>query len=417
MINGKIKAISGGVCAAKNFYADGISAGIKKSNKPDLGIIYSDGDCCAAGVFTTNRVKAACVLLDKEILPSKKIRAIVCNSGNANACTGKRGIEDAKTVAETTLKSLSSHRSALDSQNFSALKEESVLVASTGIIGEFLPVEKITAAIPSLVEKLSENGAHSFATAIMTTDTKQKECAYEVELSNGKFRIGGCCKGAGMIAPNMATMLGFITCDLSIDADELNLLHKKTVNATFNNVTVDGDTSTNDTVIVLANGRSGVSIRNDDDKKTVEDAFFTVYNELCAKIAEDGEGATKRIEIRVSNGKDFTDCKLVAKSVANSNLTKCAMFGNDPNWGRILCACGYSGADFEAENAKVKLCETTVFENGAPVKFDAAALSAKMNSKLVIVEIDLGFANGTFSVAHTCDFSYDYVKINAEYTT
>ena len=406
MTSAKFTAISGGVSAAKNFYANGTTAGIKKSQNPDLGIIYSDIDCIAAGTFTTNRVKAACVLINKETLPSKNIRAVICNSGNANACTGQRGIDDAKTVAECAAR-------ALNLEN----EKAAVLTASTGIIGEFLPVEKICAAIPSLVKNSSKNKARDFATAIMTTDTKQKECAYEIQLSHGTFVIGGCCKGAGMIAPNMATMLGFIATDLIIDIDELNVLHKKTVDATFNNVTVDGDTSTNDMVIVMANGASGISAKNDEDKKLIEEAFFTVYNELCAKIAEDGEGATKRVEIRVSNGKNFTDCKLAAKSVANSNLTKCAMFGNDPNWGRILCATGYSGAEVEAEKIVVKLCETVVFDKGSPANFNAAELSAKMKSKLVLIEIDLGFANGSFAVAHTCDFSYDYVKINAEYTT
>jgi glutamate N-acetyltransferase/amino-acid N-acetyltransferase len=404
LTNEKFTSVFGGICAAKNFYAASATAGIKKSQKSDLGIIYSDISCVAAGTFTTNRVKAACVLVNSELLPTDNIRAIICNSGNANACTGERGINDAKKIAQSVETALN-------------LKKDTVLTASTGIIGEFIPLEKITAAVPNLTKKLSRDGANSFATAIMTTDTKEKECAYEIQLSQGKFIIGGCCKGAGMIAPNMATMLGFITTDLIIDINELSAIHKKTVDCTFNNVTVDGDTSTNDMAIVLANGSSGVSIQDEKDKIIVEEAFFTVYNELCAKIAAHGEGATKRVEIRVSNGKCFFDCKLAAKSVANSNLTKCAMFGNDPNWGRILCAAGYSGAAFDLEKVVVKLCETIVFENGSPAKFDAEKLSKKMSEKLVLIEIDLGFANNTFAVAHTCDFSYDYVKINAEYHT
>lgn len=404
MLNEKIKRISGGVCAAKNFVANGTIAGIKKSGKSDLGIIFSSSDCTAAGVFTTNRVRAACVQTNKELLPSEKIRAVICNSGNANACTGERGINDTKKIAKTVEKELN-------------LAENSVLTASTGVIGEFIPLEKITNAIPALAKSLSKDGANAFSKAIMTTDTKEKEVAFEVELSTGKFIIGGCCKGAGMIAPNMATMLGFITTDLIIDTETLAILHKKSVDMTFNNVTVDGDTSTNDMVLVLANGCSGIMAETNGDKIIAEEAFFAVYNELCAKIAEDGEGATKRVEIRVSNGINFADCRLVAKSIANSNLTKCAMFGCDPNWGRILCAAGYSGAEFAPEKVCVKLCETKVFENGSPTKFDAAELSEKMNNKLVVIEIDLGFENGTFAVAHTCDFSYDYVKINAEYHT
>jgi glutamate N-acetyltransferase/amino-acid N-acetyltransferase len=404
LTNKKITTVSGGVCAAKNFYADATVAGIKKSGNSDLGIVFSCVECNAAGTFTTNRVKAACVLVNSQLLPSKNVRAIICNSGNANACTGERGIDDAKKIAQCVETSLN-------------LPKNSTLTASTGIIGEFIPLDKITTAASSLAKTLSKDGSNAFAKAIMTTDTKEKEYAVEVQLCGGKFTIGGCCKGAGMIAPNMATMLGFITTDLLIDLDELNAIHKKSVDGTFNNVTIDGDTSTNDMVIVLANGSSGVSAKNDEDRKIVEEAFFTVYNELCAKIAEDGEGATKRVEIRVSNGKDFTDCKLAAKSVANSNLTKCAMFGNDPNWGRILCATGYSGAEFDEKKITVKLCGTSVFKNGSPAKFDAKELSEKMNSKLVLVEIDLGFANDSLAVAHTCDFSYDYVKINAEYHT
>lgn len=396
--------VLGGVTAAREFQAQGDIAGIKKSGSKDLGLIFSSRPCTSAGAFTTNKVRAACVTANEKILPSATVQAIICNSGNANACTGQRGFDDVDLVAQAVANELS-------------IPPQAVLSASTGIIGEFLPTQKITNTLPKLAKELSSNGAHNFAEAIMTTDTVTKEYAIEVTFSNGTARIGGCTKGAGMIAPNMATMLGFITTDVAIDKEHLNKFHKDVVDMTFNNVTVDGDTSTNDMVLVLANGASGVKIVSEDDLALFKSALFEVYNVLCAKIAEDGEGATKRIEIQVKNGLDFAACKLVAKSIANSNLVKTAMFGNDPNWGRILCAAGYSGADFDPEKIFVSLCETPVYQDGGPATFNPELLSKKMEEPVVKIVVDLGFGNKSYAVAHTCDFSYDYVKINAEYHT
>ncbi len=396
--------VSGGVTAAAGFVAQGCKAGIKASGNLDLGIIYSEKECTAAGAFTTNRIRAACVTANEKLLPSEKIHAVLCNAGNANACTGARGDQDVVTSRESVGSALS-------------VPADSVLVASTGIIGEFLPVEKIQNAVPALVSSLSREGSDVFAKSIMTTDTVQKEYAIEVALSGGKVKIGGCCKGAGMIHPNMATMLGFVTTDASIDSHDLNRLHKRAVDMTFNNLTIDGDTSTNDMVLILANGASGVTVSGESDLDIFKAALFEMYNVLCAKIAEDGEGATKRVEVNVYNGKDFADCKKAAKAIANSNLVKCAMFGNDPNWGRILCACGYSGAEFAPDAIEVTLCGVPVYMNGGPAKFSAPELSAKLDNPVVKVDIDLGHKTEIHAVAHTCDFSYDYVKINAEYHT
>jgi glutamate N-acetyltransferase/amino-acid N-acetyltransferase len=404
MISSDFRSIDGGVTAAKGFKADGATAGIKASGNRDLGIIFSERDAVSAGAFTTNRIRAACVTENEKLLPSEKIRAILCNSGNANACTGKRGVIDVEKSRQIIANSLN-------------ISSDSILVASTGIIGEFLPVDKIEKAVPALVESLSYNGNTNFANAIMTTDTVEKEYAIEVEFSGGVAKIGGTSKGAGMIHPNMATMLGFITTDVSVPQFVLNRLHKECVDRTFNNLTVDGDTSTNDMVLIMANGASDVHIENEADIELLEAALFDVYNVLCAKIAEDGEGATKRIEINVFGGKDSKDCKLTAKAIANSNLVKTAMFGNDPNWGRILCAAGYSGAYFHPEQIKVDLCDTPVYKDGGPAKFDAPTLSEKMSEKVVTVTVDLGEGGDYHAVAHTCDFSYDYVKINAEYHT
>lgn len=403
-MNNFISPISGGVTAAKGFTAQGVKSGIKASGNMDLALVYSDREALAVGSFTTNRIRAACVDSNEEKLPSKNIQAILCNSGNANACTGKQGYIDVDKSCEAVANALK-------------IKSNSVLVASTGIIGEFLPVNKIEIATPNLAETLSVNGSKNFATAIMTTDTVEKEYAIEITFSTGTAKMGGSSKGSGMINPNMATMLGFVTTDVIIDLDIFNKIHKESVDMTFNNLTVDGDTSTNDMVLTMANGASGVIVESDEDIEIFKKALFDVYNELCAKIAEDGEGATKRIEIVVTGGKNFADCQKAGKAIANSNLVKTAMFGNDPNWGRILCATGYSGAEFDPEKVTVDLCETSVYANGAPVTFDAKSLSEKLQNKVVSVNVNLGHNTEFTSIAHTCDFSYDYVKINAEYHT
>jgi len=396
--------VKGGVTAASGFSASGIKAGIKTTGMPDLGIIYSKASCKAAGVFTTNAVRAACVNWSERLLPSETVRAVCCNSGNANACTGKRGTKDVMATAGSLATLLK-------------IKKASVLVASTGVIGEFLPMDKVKQSLPGLVSALSDKKGNEFARAIMTTDTKVKEYAVRVAFSKGTGIIGGCAKGAGMIHPDMATMLGFITTDINISTRLLDRILKRAATMTFNNLTVDGDTSTNDMVLILANGCSGISIKKKKDIALFEEALFEVCNTLCAQIAEDGEGATKRIEINVTGGRSYNDCKRAAKAVANSNLVKTAIFGNDPNWGRILCAIGYSGARFSQNKITIHLCNIPVYKNAGPAPFHKKRMIAALKKKMVPIDIDLGYSTKTCAVAHTCDLTYDYIKINAEYHT
>lgn len=402
-VSKKIIKTDGGITAAKGFKAAGVKAGIKVTGKDDLALLVSDTPCTAAGTFTQNAIRASSVDWCENHLPSTTVRAIICNSGCANACTGKKGEADTKKMAQLTAKEIGA-------------TPESILTASTGVIGKYLPIEKIATALPTLKSLLSKDGGSSFSKAIMTTDLVQKEAAFKVKLSQGTITIGGCTKGSGMIHPNMATMLAFITTDASIGSSQLHAIVKKVIDQTFNNLTVDGDTSTNDMALVLANGASGIKVISSEDKLLFEKGLYEVCNALCKAIAADGEGATKRVEIKVEGALTELDAKRAAKAVANSNLTKCALFGNDPNWGRISCAVGYSGAKFSKEKMSIKLCGTQVFKNLQPVKFDEKKLHEKMKSKVVEIEINLAMGEKS-AIAHTCDFSYDYVKINAEYRT
>ncbi|MBD3344502.1 MAG: bifunctional glutamate N-acetyltransferase/amino-acid acetyltransferase ArgJ [Chitinivibrionales bacterium] len=399
----QIKSVQGGVTASKGFTANGLYAGIKQSGDCDAAFIGSEVPCTAAGAFTQNNIRASCVNWCEKILPSNDITAIFCNSGNANACTGVQGEKDTKALAQAVARCLKT-------------KMKSVLVASTGVIGNSLPMESILHSIPGLVQGASTGNGRLFSQAIMTTDTRFKEYAVRVVTSQGTFHIGGSAKGSGMIHPNMATMLSFITTDSALGTRELNGVMKRVVDWTFNNLTVDGDCSTNDMALILANGTSGVKISSKSDLKLFERALFQVCNNLCAKIAEDGEGATKRIEVNVVGGKTYKDSKLAAKAVANSNLVKTAIFGNDPNWGRILCAIGYSGARFSKEKLRVCLGKMPVCKGTSPVSFPEKKMRAALNKKVVTIDIDLGQGN-TCAVAHTCDLTYDYIKINAEYHT
>jgi glutamate N-acetyltransferase/amino-acid N-acetyltransferase len=402
----RIVQIKGGVTAAKGFKAGAVTAGIKDSKKPDCGLVISEKPCSAAGAFTTNAVRASSVDWCEGVLPGNAVRAMFCNSGNANACTGERGVRDTKKIAGAISAMLGSEK-------------ESVLIASTGVIGHFLPMEKIEKNLPALFKnasKVSENGGTVFAGAIMTTDTKKKECSFSVKTSSGTFVIGGCTKGSGMIHPNMATMLAFITTDANVAPAKLNTIVKSVVERTFNNLTVDGDTSTNDMVLVLANGMSGVSTASCEASEAFEEALYKVCDVLCKKIAADGEGATKCVEIHAIGGKTPADAKKAAKAIAGSNLVKTALYGNDPNWGRILCAIGYSGASFSKEKLTLWLCGTRVFKAMRPVKFDAKKLSAAMKKPGIRIDVDLGMGKET-AVAHTCDLTYDYIRINAEYHT
>ncbi len=403
--NAKLRETAGGVTTARGFSAAAIGAGIKSSKEPDCGLLLSSAPCSAGGAFTTNAVRASSVDWCEGILPSSLVRAVFVNSGNANACTGVRGEKDTKRIASLV-------------GSLAGSTPQSVLVASTGVIGRFLPLHSIEKKIPLLYKATdgSPGGGSAFAGAILTTDTKKKEVAVSVETKTGCYLIGGCAKGSGMIHPNMATMLCFITTDAGVDPVLLNSIVKNVVDRTFNNLTIDGDTSTNDMVLVLANGMSGIRVTGAAEADLFQEGLRVVCDALCRKIAEDGEGATKRVEIRVCGGSTYRDAKSAAKAIANSNLVKTALFGNDPNWGRILCAVGYSGASFSKEHLVLSLCGKRLFAKGRPLQFAAKELSRKMKARVVTIDVDLGMGKEC-AVAHTCDLTYDYIRINAEYHT
>ena len=399
-----MRAVDGGVTAARGFRAAGVRCGIKQQG-PDLAVICSDRDCSAAGVFTTNAFKAASVVLNRERLSSGRARAIVVNSGNANACTGERGLRDAERICRRAAELL-------------GIAPELVLNASTGIIGVPLPMPKIESGIEEAVRSVSEDGGPSAALAIMTTDTRRKVAAYEIELNGKTVRLGGICKGAGMICPNMATMLCFITTDAEIDAPALQKSLTSNVERSFNSLTVDGDMSTNDSVIVLANGASGCGriVEGTQEYELFDRALGQVCLDLAKAIAKDGEGATKYVEVRVTGADTYEDAKAAAMTVANSPLVKTAIFGQDPNWGRVLCAAGRSGAHVVPEKTSLYFGDVKIVANGEPLELEAEAARRPMLEPELAITIDLGVGSESASV-FTCDLSYDYVRINAEYHT
>ena len=404
-----MKLISGGVCAAKGFTANGIHCGIRRNRtKRDLALICSEIPAHAAAVYTTNLVKGAPLTVTKQHLANGCAQAVICNSGNANTCNAN-GIEIAEQMSELLANEL-------------GIQASDVVVASTGVIGQPLDITPIANGIPALVAGLSADGGEAAAEGIMTTDTVKKEIAFEFTLGGKTCHIGGIAKGSGMIHPNMATMLVFITTDAAISAEMLQKALSTDVTNTFNMVSVDGDTSTNDMVTVLANGMAG------NDEITTEgadfDAFMKALNSvtvyLCRKIAGDGEGATKLLECRVDGAASLSTAKTVAKSVICSSLLKAAMFGADANWGRVLCAIGYSGADVDVSRVDVsfrsKKGQIAVCKNGAGVEFsEEKAKEILLESE---IEILVGLNSGSFeATAWGCDLTYDYVKINGDYRT
>ncbi len=391
-----------GITAPKGFLATGTTCGIKKSKKLDIGVIYSKTPAIACGMFTQNRVKASSVVFNKKVI-NNPIHGITVNSGNANSCTGNQGIADTKTMA------------TLSEKNFNTPKN-SFLVCSTGIIGEKLPMNKIESGIKNLSEIIHKKNNNNFAKAILTTDLKTKQTAVEIKIGNAKVRIGGACKGSGMIEPNMATMLAFITTDLKISKTELQPIFKRAVNKSFNSITVDGDSSTNDSVLLLANGMANNKKLNKKELVIFEEALSDIMIKLAKMIVLDGEGATKLASVKVTGAKTESDAKKVAKAIANSNLVKTALFGNDPNWGRILCAAGYSGAKFKENDLSLWLCNTNILKNGQLVSFNKKTLANKMKKKEIDITVNIGKGKKETTV-WTCDLSYDYVKINAEYHT
>lgn len=406
-----IKIIEGGVTAAKGFKAAAVQAGIKNNTKKDMAMIYSEKPCVTAGTFTLNKVFAAPVKWDKNIVNNSAFsQAVVINSGIANACTGNDGDSACKKEAETVSKLLS-------------IPEDSVLLGSTGVIGMQLPMDKILHGIKLLVPSLSDTleAGTDAAKAIMTTDTRDKQVAVSVEIGGKMVTVGGMCKGAGMIHPNMATMLCFITSDAVIEQSALKKMTREIVEDSFNMISVDGDTSTNDTVLVMANGMAknqAITIENQADYELYYQALCYVLTELSKMIAGDGEGCTCLFEVQVINAKTKEQAKVLAKSVVTSNLTKCAIFGHDANWGRMLCAMGYSGADFdpekvgiyfESEAGKIKIVENGVAANYSE---ETATEILSKNPITAIVDIQSGNEKAT---AWGCDLTFDYIKINADY--
>ncbi len=405
-----MKIIDGGVTAAKGFLAAGLAAGIKKGNKKDMAMIYSSTPCMAAGTFTTNLVKAAPVKWDQEIVYHQpSAQAVVINSGVANACTGSEGMECCQMTAQEAAKVLN-------------IEPTQVLVASTGVIGQQLPMDQIREGVRNLAPLLSgaREASALAAQAIMTTDTVPKEVAVTVELGGRTVTIGGMCKGSGMIHPNMCTMLSFVTTDAAISREMLQKALSDVVKDTYNMVSVDGDTSTNDTVLLLANGMAeNPEITEDcEDYETFKEALLYVNTCLAKKIAGDGEGATALFEVKVVGAENKEQAVTLAKSVITSNLTKAAIFGHDANWGRILCAMGYSGAQFDPdrvdlyfESAAGKL---QIIENGVAVDYSEEEATRILSEKEVTAVADLK-AGDAKATAWGCDLTYNYVKINADY--
>lgn len=405
-----VNFIEGGITAAKGFQAAGGAAGIKKQGKKDMALIYSTAPCRAAGTFTTNIVKAAPVKWDQEIVYRHgAAQAVVCNSGVANACTGQEGYACCARTARAASRAL-------------GIPEEAVLVASTGVIGQQIPMEKIEAGVSMLAPKLAagrEAGAEA-ARAIMTTDTQPKEAAVTFELGGKTVTIGAMCKGSGMIHPNMCTMLSFVATDADISRELLQEALSEVVKDTYNMVSVDGDTSTNDTVLLLANGLAenpGITEKNQDYDAFVE-ALLQLNTVLAKKIAGDGEGATALFEVKVVGAADKESAAVLAKSVITSNLTKAAIFGHDANWGRILCAMGYSGATFDPERVDLFFESAAgrmqIIENGVALDYSEEEATKILSASEVtaVADVKMGSAQAT---AWGCDLTYDYVKINADY--
>lgn len=404
----EIKYIDGGVTAPKGFLASGIYCGIKQGSvKKDLALIYSEVPAKASGMFTKNKVKGAPIYICKDHLSNKKAQAIIINSGNANTCTGDDGLSKAKKMTALQAKALN-------------LKADDVLVASTGVIGVPLNIDAIKDGIPLLTEKLSKSGNQDAASAIMTTDTFMKELAAEFYIGDTKVTLGTMAKGSGMIEPNMGTMLSFITTDISISPQLLDEALKSTVTITYNRVSIDGDTSTNDSIFILANGQANnpTITEKDENYYTFVNVLKEINTIMAKNIAKDGEGATKLLECQVIGATNEKDAVLFGKSVINSSLVKTAMFGSDANWGRILCALGYANVDFDPEKVDVSFesCagEIEVCKNGSSVAFDEDKAKKVLDQKEIIIKINLSQGECTAYV-WGCDLSYEYVKINGDY--
>lgn len=394
-----------GVVFPKGFKSAGVKAGIKKSGNLDVALVYTESEAAIAGVFTTNQVAAAPVYVSKEVVKNKKAHAIVANAGCANACTGEEGMANAKKMAEIAAAEVGCDKSE-------------VVVASTGIIGVQLPMDKMEAGIKAAARELSAENGHNAASAIITTDTKTKTLAAEVTIGGKSARFGAMSKGSGMIQPNMATMLTFITTDTAIKQELLQEALSNIAEVSFNMISVDGDMSTNDMVVVLANGEAGndVIAEKNADYEIFYNTLLSICQELSKRIAADGEGATKFLTINVKNAKSFKDAKTIAMSVAKSPLCKTAFFGQDPNWGRVICAVGYAGVPINPEKVVVKFGDVPVFSKGMGADNNPDALRKVMEAHDIEINIDVNDGDAEATV-WSCDFSYEYVKINGEYHT
>jgi glutamate N-acetyltransferase / amino-acid N-acetyltransferase len=409
------QVVNGGITAPKGFRAAGITAGLKSTGAKDLALILSESEAIAAGVFTTSQVRAACVDYCRQCLQAKaSARAILCNAGQANAATGELGWEDALETARLLSQELN-------------ISPEAVLLASTGVIGQRIKMDALRQGIPQVVREATGQGGKDAAQAIITTDLVIKEIALETMLEERPVRIGGIAKGSGMIAPNMATMLGFITCDAAVSTSLWQSMLKRAVDKSFNQITVDGDTSTNDCVIALANGQSRTTAITDNspNAQKLEAMLTAVCQHLAKAIARDGEGATCLIEVQISGAPSDQAASEVAKTIVGSSLVKSAIFGRDPNWGRIAAAAGRAGVKFHQDQLSIKLGDILLMENGQPQAFDRnaasnylkqAAAGEYLKTDTVLISVDIGVGSGK-SVAWGCDLTYKYVEINAEYTT
>lgn len=397
-----LKQIPNGITAAKGFRAAGLHCGIKRKKK-DIALVVSEIPGSAAGVFTQNQVKAAPVIVCQERVKGGSLQAILVCSGNANACTGERGLKNAYALTQIAGQEL-------------GIPENTVAATCTGVIGVQLPMDVIEAGIQQIAETVSEDGYNDAAEAIMTTDTITKQVAFEVEIGGCSVRIGGMAKGSGMIHPNMATMLAFITTDAKISASALQAALSVSVDTSFNMISVDGDTSTNDSVLAIANGMSGCPeiMPGTPDYEAFGAALDAVCIELAKMVVSDGEGASKLIEINVNGARSDQDACLIAKAIATSNLVKTAVFGEDANWGRIVCATGYSGAQIDPDLVDVRIGSIKMCENGQGLQFDEGFASEILREREIVIQVDLKLGEGRARV-WTCDLTYDYVKINASY--
>ena len=402
------KVIEGGsITSPKGFLAGACYVGVKsrKSEKPDVAILYSQEPAACAALFTTNKFCAAPVLLGREVLKKGKARAVVINSGNANAATGEQGLANAKKVE-------------LLAEELLGLGEDEVFVSSTGVIGQQLPVEKVLDGVRRIVPNMTVEQGTDAAWAIMTTDLVKKEVAYELELSGGTIRIAAMCKGSGMIHPNMATTLSYVTTDAKVEASILQKMLKDAADKSFNMTTVDGDTSTNDSLFLFANGASGVAIESEEDKAAFADLLDSICIDMARRIASDGEGATHLMIVEANGLPTEQDARLVARSIAGSTLFKAAVFGRDANWGRIMAAAGYSGADVDPTKAdcilKSAAGEVAVMEAGFGTDFSEELAKAVLTEHDITVIVDFHSGDGQ-ATAFGCDLTYDYVKINGDY--